>query len=90
MKYFYRRNLRALIRTLQRLAMSSETELECRYEASMVLTGVGDAMGYKNGDWEFCFDGEKIHSELAAKGGIEKLHIKSEYELDMVGSLVTI
>ena len=32
-------------------------ELEERYRASMVLAGVGDAMGYRNGAWEFTFDG---------------------------------
>jgi len=49
--------------------------MEERYIASMVLAGVGDAMGYKNGDWEFCFDGEKIHSQLKDLGGIKKLDI---------------
>jgi len=28
-----------------------------RYRATMVLAGVGDAMGYRNGAWEFTFDG---------------------------------
>lgn len=31
--------------------------LSSRYRASMVLAGVGDAMGYRNGAWEFTFDG---------------------------------
>lgn len=35
-----------------------------RYCASMVLAGVGDAMGYK---WEFEFSGEEIHKEVIAK-----------------------
>jgi hypothetical protein len=32
-------------------------EVAERYRASMVLAGVGDAMGYRNGVWEFTFDG---------------------------------
>jgi len=47
-----------------------------RYRATMVLAGVGDAMGYRNGAWEFTFDGEAIHRELAALGGLKKLNIK--------------
>ena len=52
-----------------------ESTMKAKYEAAMILAGVGDAMGYKNGKWEFCFDGEKIHSEVEELGGIEKLHI---------------
>lgn len=51
-----------------------DTMLE-RYEACMLLHGVGDAMGYKNGHWEFKFSGEDIHEELAELGGIEKLKL---------------
>ena len=53
-------------------------DMETRFKASMVLTGVGDALGYKNGDWEFCFDGEKIHSQYQALGGVKKIKIKSK------------
>jgi hypothetical protein len=35
----------------------AEQQLGERYRASMVLAGVGDAMGYRNGAWEFTFDG---------------------------------
>ena len=41
--------------------------MEKRYVAAMLLAGVGDAMGYRNGQWEFCFDGEKIHEEMLTK-----------------------
>lgn len=51
----------------------SENDLCKRFEACMVLGGVGDALGYKNGDWEFCRSGEKIHQEARALGGIEKV-----------------
>ena len=50
--------------------------METRYEACMVLAATGDAMGYKNGKWEFLKDGSKIHVELALLGGIEKLKIE--------------
>jgi hypothetical protein len=42
----------------------------------MVLGGVGDAIGYRNGKWEFCFDGEKIHAAARELGGIDKLTVK--------------
>ncbi|KAG9349148.1 hypothetical protein JZ751_029471 [Albula glossodonta] len=51
-------------------------EMEKRYEASMVLSAAGDAMGYHNGEWEFCERGEEIHKQLAAKGGLENLCVK--------------
>eukprot|EP01119_Soliformovum_irregulare_P009128 TRINITY_DN22272_c0_g1_i1.p2 TRINITY_DN22272_c0_g1~~TRINITY_DN22272_c0_g1_i1.p2 ORF type:complete len:296 (+),score=71.25 TRINITY_DN22272_c0_g1_i1:994-1881(+) len=41
----------------------------------MVLAGVGDAMGYRNGSWEFNYDGEDIHKQLERLGGISKLDI---------------
>ena len=33
------------------------TTLKERYQASMVLSGVGDAIGYKNQEWEYCTSG---------------------------------
>ncbi|KAK3579429.1 hypothetical protein CHS0354_028226 [Potamilus streckersoni] len=48
---------------------------EC-YEASMVLSGAGDALGYKNGEWEFCHSGRIIHNELKKMGGIENVTVK--------------
>lgn len=38
--------------------------LQERFVASCVLAGVGDVMGYKNGDWEFTFRGDVIHREM--------------------------
>ena len=49
---------------------------EEQFVAAMVLGGVGDAMGYKNGDWEFNFVGENIHKEVKELGGVSKLKIK--------------
>uniref|UniRef100_A0A8C5TLR8 ADP-ribosylarginine hydrolase n=1 Tax=Malurus cyaneus samueli TaxID=2593467 RepID=A0A8C5TLR8_9PASS len=39
------------------------------YEAAMVLSGVGDALGYRAGRWEYCTSGPQIHAELAQLGG---------------------
>ena len=49
---------------------------EEQFVAAMVLGGVGDAMGYKNGDWEFNFVGEDIHKKVKELGGVSKLKIK--------------
>ena len=54
--------------------MASLTLTE-RYVASMVLGGVGDAMGFKNAGWEFNFVGTKIHKECEKLGGVSKLDI---------------
>jgi len=35
-----------------------------RYEATMLLSGVGDALGYNNGRWEFNYSGAAILQEL--------------------------
>ena len=47
--------------------------LSKRFEASMVLAGVGDALGYKNGEWEFCRSGLRIHKDLEQLGGLDKI-----------------
>jgi ADP-ribosylarginine hydrolase len=48
---------------------------EEKFIASMVLAAVGDAIGYKNGSWEFNMSGESIHAELKQLGGLGKLEI---------------
>lgn len=53
--------------------MSDTVPLEQRYKASMVLSGVGDALGYNHGIWEFETDGMLIHEEVQKRGGLEKL-----------------
>jgi len=42
----------------------------------MILAGVGDAIGFRNGKWEFNYDGQDIHRELEEEiGGLEKLSV---------------
>ncbi|XP_069630081.1 ADP-ribosylhydrolase ARH1-like isoform X1 [Haliaeetus albicilla] len=46
------------------------------YEAAMVLSGVGDALGYRGGRWEYCTSGSQIHAELAELGGLEAITLE--------------
>lgn len=55
--------------------------LPLRYEAAMVLSAAGDALGYKNGSWEFCHHGKEIHKELKALGGIKAIKVKRNFFL---------
>jgi len=51
--------------------------LEERYKASMVLSGVGDAIGFRNTTWEFNYDGANIHAELHQLGGLAQIAVDS-------------
>ncbi|NXP35196.1 ADPRH hydrolase, partial [Leiothrix lutea] len=42
----------------------------------MVLSGVGDALGYRGGRWEYCTSGPQIHAELAQLGGLEAISLQ--------------
>ena len=53
----------------------SEPSLLERYTASMVLSGAGDALGYRNARWEFCHSGPTIHKELEDLGGLENIKV---------------
>ena len=59
-----------------------------RYQASMVLSGVGDAFAYKQGDWEFCHSGEAIYKEVTEMGGVEKIKVKCKIMEKIISLLV--
>ncbi|XP_068610607.1 ADP-ribosylarginine hydrolase isoform X2 [Brachionichthys hirsutus] len=44
-----------------------------RYKAAMLLSGAGDALGYRNQLWESNLSGPAIHEELKELGGLEKI-----------------
>ncbi|XP_063031949.1 ADP-ribosylhydrolase ARH1-like [Melospiza melodia melodia] len=46
------------------------------YEAAMVLSGVGDALGYRGALWEYCTSGPQIHGELAELGGLAAISLE--------------
>lgn len=41
----------------------------------MVIAGVGDALGYKNGAWETCHSGDEIHEQLEELGGVDNIKV---------------
>ena len=43
----------------------------------MILSGVGDALGYKNCEWEFCRSGKLIHAQVEELGGVEAWDVKT-------------
>ncbi|KAG9349650.1 hypothetical protein JZ751_028098 [Albula glossodonta] len=49
-----------------------------KFQAAMVLGGVGDALGYRKGHWESCLSGKKIQEELASMGGLGGLRLDPE------------
>lgn len=60
----------------------NENYLE-RYQATMVLAGVGDAVGYKNGQWEFCTSSKKIHAEfneMTGNKGMNNFELKEQWK----------
>ena len=59
--------------------MASSHPLEERYRASMVLSGVGDALAYKNGAWEFARRGEAIYEDLLRLGGLSKVVVDPKH-----------
>ena len=57
------------------------SSLLLHYQAAMLLSGAGDALGYKNGSWEFCHNGKEILKELKSLGGLTKLKVKRNFSL---------
>ena len=56
--------------------MSEVFTPECeRFVAALILGGVGDAIAYRKGEWEFCRSGKRIHDALAHLGGVEKIKV---------------
>lgn len=40
--------------------IKTDNELTIRTEACIILSAVGDAVGFHSGRWEFCYDYKKI------------------------------
>nr|XP_023690499.1 protein ADP-ribosylarginine hydrolase-like protein 1 isoform X1 [Paramormyrops kingsleyae] len=49
-----------------------------KFQAAMVLGGVGDALGYRKGCWEGSSSGVEIQKELASLGGLGALRLDGE------------
>ncbi|XP_055769924.1 uncharacterized protein LOC129845961 isoform X2 [Salvelinus fontinalis] len=49
-----------------------------KFQAGMVLAGVGDALGYRKGRWESCPSGPQIQEELASLGGLGALKLNPD------------
>ena len=58
--------------------VSYAMEVQERFRACMVLSGVGDALGYRNGYWEFMTLGEEVHRQVRALGGVEAIRVDKE------------
>lgn len=52
--------------------------LKERFQFCMLLSAAGDAIGYKNGAWEFESNGKYIHDELRRMGGVAKLSLDAK------------
>ncbi|NXH15884.1 ADPRH hydrolase, partial [Bucco capensis] len=42
----------------------------------LVLSGVGDALGYRGALWEYCTSGAQIHAELQELGGLAAIRLE--------------
>ena len=63
------------------MAVSALKELSrhSKYVAAVVLAGVGDALGYKRGEWELQNSGPAIHEAVAALGGLSNISCKCKH-----------
>ena len=55
--------------------MDDAESMQERFQACMVLAGVGDTLGYYNGAWEFNPSGVTIHCEADRMGGVERIRL---------------
>lgn len=74
---------------------TSPPSMKERYQATMVLAAVGDAIGYRGGAWQFTFNGEAIHRqlmEMTNREGIKGLFVEKDgfpYSDDTVMHIAT-
>lgn len=68
----------------QQYLTKNMTLLPLHYEAAMVLSGVGDALGFKSGSWKFYKVGNDILEELKSMGGLSALNVKRNITLNLV------
>ncbi|KAF3702357.1 [Protein ADP-ribosylarginine] hydrolase [Channa argus] len=55
--------------------MEGSATLE-HYKAAMLLSGAGDALGYRNQLWEYNQSGPAIHQELKELGGLKNIKVE--------------
>ncbi|XP_015281305.1 PREDICTED: protein ADP-ribosylarginine hydrolase-like [Gekko japonicus] len=55
------------------MAVPPQVPAKEAYRAAMVLSGSGDALGYRNQRWEYCTSGPQIHQELQEMGGLSQV-----------------
>lgn len=49
-----------------------------KFQAAMLLSAVGDSLGYRKGRWESCMSGCQIQKELSDLGGLTALKLDPE------------
>ncbi|KAK1170020.1 protein ADP-ribosylarginine hydrolase-like protein 1 [Acipenser oxyrinchus oxyrinchus] len=49
-----------------------------KFQAAMLLGGVGDALGYRKASWENCTSGVQIQEELKSLGGLDSLVLDAD------------
>ena len=76
--------------TIEQVLGFLKQELSQCLEASLVLAGVGNAVGFKNGAWESCQSGTEIHREAEMLGGIENIVVNSSEWMVSDDTLLTI
>ena len=62
-----------LLTVIRQSSFLSAAGLVDRFRACMLLGGVGDAIAYNDGKWEFCSSGDKIQREVKSLGGVSAL-----------------